>query len=158
MFPKRILPVVKGLEEFSHCCVAFPTGEEPSPAALSEKVVAQGRDALVRLHPVAIAAAEHCIFDPRQFESVEVGEPLNEVCRVIRRLSCGSSFSVDKQNTQQRSQTFEGSGDDHHRAISGHTRCCRVKRPNGRAEACSRTERVVYTPIEDKDHHRKMRP
>ena len=120
LLPQPLLPLIKRLEELRPRRVALPSLNKARRAVPRECVVHESRNALVRVHPVAVPAAKHRELHVRERPRVlHALEPAHEVPCVVRR------------------ETLEGRGDDDDGAALGQVRGHGVERVDRRTEACT---------------------
>ena len=85
--PQSRFPFVEDFEEFRCLCIADTSLLEPLSTALLEDGVDRLRDALVRPHPVPVAAAEDGVLDALELVTLEALDPFKEVRGVIGRFA-----------------------------------------------------------------------
>ena len=86
--PDFLLPLIERLEEASVRSIPLSPLYQPSGAALSEELVDERRDSLVRVHPVAIPTSKHSILDAGKRVVFRVLHARDEVRGVV----CGLPF------------------------------------------------------------------
>lgn len=133
LLPHALLPLVERLKEPRARRVALAALHQPRRAVLLENAVDERGNALVRLHPVVVPAAEHAERDARErVRALDVLEPLDEVPGVV----CGLPF--------------EGSGEDEHGAVGGEESGSCIEGLERRRETCetrlvSESAVITYT-------------
>ena len=85
--PQVCLPVIKRLEEAITRRIAFPDVDQPLCSSFNQETINKLGDALVRIHPVGIAAPKQPKLDALRLTPVHALDPLDEVGGVVRRLA-----------------------------------------------------------------------